>query len=108
VLLVGGGGGGGEGGGEGGGWGGGGGATDVGNVASVLSGKGVLARPNDPVDLARALLQVLEGPQAAQLRDRLASEALERARTHFTADVCAGNFRNIYEELTSCQSIRIA
>jgi len=83
-------------------------ATDVGNVASVLSGKGVLARPNDPVDLARALLQVLEGPQAAQLRDRLASEALERARTHFTADVCAGNFRNIYEELTSCQSIRIA
>lgn len=83
-------------------------ATDVGNVASVLAGKGVLVRPNDPSDLARRLLEVLDGPQAGQLRERLAAAALERARAHFTADVCTTNFRNIYKDLTACQTIRIA
>lgn len=83
-------------------------ATDVGNVASVLAGKGILARPNDPADLARALLEALDGERAAELRERLAAEAMERARTHFTAEVCATNFRNIYQEVTACQSIQIA
>jgi polysaccharide biosynthesis protein PelF len=83
-------------------------APDVGNVASVLAGKGFLARPNDPADLARALLEALEGAHAPERRARLAVEALERARNHYTAEVCATNISNIYEELTACLSIQIA
>ena len=79
-------------------------ATDVGNVASVLSGSGLLARPKDPASLAGALLQLLNAPGAAERRDRLASTALDRVRQHYTADVCARRFEEIYSGMTVCDT----
>lgn len=80
-------------------------ATDVGNVASVLAGSGVLARPKDPAHLAEALLSLLQGPHAVELRDRLSAAALDRARRHYTADVCTRKFGELYSELILCEPI---
>jgi glycosyltransferase involved in cell wall biosynthesis len=80
-------------------------ATDVGNVASVLGGTGLLARPKDPTNLAEALLRLLHGPEAPAFRDRLAAAALERARKHYTAEVCTRKFGDIYSELALCDTI---
>ena len=76
-------------------------ATDVGNVADVLSGSGVLAKPKDPEDLARALLTVLEGPEAEPRRELLASRALQRAREEYTIEKCVSRFNSLYESLKS-------
>ncbi|MBL8217131.1 MAG: GT4 family glycosyltransferase PelF [Bryobacterales bacterium] len=79
-------------------------ATDVGNVASVLGDKGILARPNDPEDLARALLELLAGPHAAERRDYLAQTGRERALADYTINTFTGMFRQIYEELVECHA----
>lgn len=76
-------------------------ATDVGNVADVLSGAGILVRPKDPVDLARGILTLVEGPDAAVRRDKLAARALARARAEFTIEKCVSRFERLYEEFKS-------
>ncbi|MBI4889378.1 MAG: GT4 family glycosyltransferase PelF [Acidobacteria bacterium] len=80
-------------------------ATDVGNVASVLAGTGLLVRPKDPAGLSDALLKLLDGPEAVGLRSRLAEAALRRAHQHFTADACAQSFDDIYSRLSLCEQI---
>ena len=81
-------------------------ATDVGNVADVLSGTGVLAKPKDPEDLARALLTVLDGPEAKPRRDLLASRALHRAREEYTIEKCVTRFENLYETLKCVETFQ--
>lgn len=80
-------------------------ATDVGNVADMLNGTGILARPKDPQDLARALLTVLEGPDAAQRRAWLAERARIRGLETYTISKSIGKFRELYEVLKPCGEI---
>jgi glycosyltransferase involved in cell wall biosynthesis len=77
-------------------------ASDVGNVADVLSGTGVLARPKDPEDLARALLHLLDGPDAESRREHLAKRALARARDEYSLGKCIARFDQLYEVLRTC------
>lgn len=77
-------------------------ATDVGNVADVLSGTGVVVKPKDPEDLARGLLSLLDGPEAAARRQRMAERALQRAHQEYTIEKCVTRFQRLYETLKSC------
>ncbi|MCX6608563.1 MAG: GT4 family glycosyltransferase PelF [Acidobacteria bacterium] len=77
-------------------------ATDVGNVSDALSGTGLLVRPNNPPELARALLTVLDGPGASGLRDKLSAAALERARQHYTLEKAIRPFQFQYEGRQHC------
>ncbi|MBI4876675.1 MAG: GT4 family glycosyltransferase PelF [Acidobacteria bacterium] len=83
-------------------------ATDVGNVADVLGGTGLLAKPNDPEDLARMLLRLLDGAAAESLRATLAARALTRARQTYTIRNSADRFGRLYQALSQwnvrCQS----
>jgi len=84
-------------------------ATDVGDVAYLLNDTGLVVTPNDPNELATALLLLLTGPDAENLRASLARSALERACKYFTIAQFSNSFRNIYQELafeqtTACLS----
>ena len=74
-------------------------ATDVGNVADLVRDTALVVTPNDPGELAAAILRLLSGPDAAKLRASLAHSALERARRHFTIAEFSNSFRNMYMEL---------
>lgn len=74
-------------------------ASDVGNVADLLSGTGLTFTPNNPQELATALLQLISGPDAEQLRASLACAALARANRYFTIEQFAGSFGDIYKEI---------
>jgi glycosyltransferase involved in cell wall biosynthesis len=80
-------------------------ATEVGNVKQILGPTGLLVRPNDPGELASALLEVLDGPGAASFRDYLAEAALRRAREHFTLERCTGAFRQLYHEVRHAETV---
>jgi glycosyltransferase involved in cell wall biosynthesis len=71
-------------------------ASEVGNVADVLAGTGLLARPNDPESLARQLLRLLDGPGAEAQREHLAARALARARQAYTLDRAMKKFDQLY------------
>jgi len=75
-------------------------ATDVGNVAEMLGGTGLLAKPNNAQSLARALLELMDGAGAPERRQRLAHSALTRAREHYTLREATGQYRRIYQSLT--------
>ncbi len=77
-------------------------ATDVGNVADILAGTGVLVKPKDPADLACGLLSLLEGADAESRRESLAERALARALKQYTIDNCVVRFMQIYEDLRVC------
>ena len=84
-------------------------ASDVGNISETLAGTGLLVEPNNPADLARALLVLLDGRQSAEMRDRLADAANERANRHYTMERCTRMFLNLYETLSECeQTFQIA
>jgi len=84
-------------------------ASDVGNISETLAGTGLLASPNNPADLARALLVLLDGRQAAEMRDNLAAAALKRAHNHYTMERCTQPFLDLYESLAECeQTFQIA
>ena len=78
-------------------------ATDVGNISETLAGTGLLVEPNNPADLARALLVLLHGRQAADMRDSLAAAAIARAHQHYTIERCTEPFLNLYESLSECE-----
>jgi glycosyltransferase involved in cell wall biosynthesis len=72
-------------------------ATDVGNVREMLEGTGIVVRPADPEELARALLTLLEGDGAAEYRRSLAVAARKRAESMYTIDHAITRFRDLYE-----------
>lgn len=74
-------------------------AADVGNVADLLSGTGLTFTPNNPDELATALLQLISGKDAAQLRVSFAEAALTRAKQHYTIQQFSSHFGAIYKEL---------
>ncbi len=80
-------------------------ATDVGNVAETLGGCGVLARPNDPADLAAKIVPLLRGPEAAARRRKMAAAGLRRGLASFTLDAATSRFRELYWELLECQPL---
>jgi glycosyltransferase involved in cell wall biosynthesis len=79
-------------------------AAEVGNVADLLAGTGLTVTPNDSQEMAAALLLLLSGPGAADLRRSLAHRALDRARRHFTISQFAKRFAEIYDELAHAPS----
>jgi glycosyltransferase involved in cell wall biosynthesis len=76
-------------------------ATDVGNVAETLGNTGIVVSPNNPAQLAEALLWLLDAREGASRRQRLALKALKRAHTHYTVDRMANRIRQIYSRLTA-------
>jgi polysaccharide biosynthesis protein PelF len=76
-------------------------ASDVGNIAEMLDGTGVLVPPGDAAALADALISVIEGEGAEQYRNSLASAALKRAHLLYTTEQSMNQFRNLYETLLS-------
>jgi polysaccharide biosynthesis protein PelF len=74
-------------------------ATDVGNVADLLQDTGLVVTPNQPNELADAVLRMLDGPDAKELRATFTKAALKRAGQHFTISEFSRAFRNIYEEM---------
>jgi glycosyltransferase involved in cell wall biosynthesis len=79
-------------------------AADVGNVADLLEGTGLTVMPNDSREMAAALLRLLSGPGAEDLRRSLAHQALERARRHFTISQFTQRFEEIYDEVAQAPS----
>ncbi len=75
-------------------------ATDVGGVAEMLGGSGLLAAPGRPESIARAILSLLEGEGAAAYRRELAVRALYHARSCYTIDKCSDRFHEAYAELS--------
>ncbi len=71
-------------------------ATDVGNVADVLEGTGLLARPNDPASLAQQLLRLLAGPDAEAERLYYAERGMARARLTYTLERSMQKFDQLY------------
>ncbi len=78
-------------------------ASDVGNISETLAGTGLLVEPNNPPDLARALLVLLHGRQAEEMRTSLAAAAMDRAHLHYTIERCTLPFLNLYESLSECE-----
>jgi glycosyltransferase involved in cell wall biosynthesis len=74
-------------------------AADVGNVADVLSGTGLLARPNDPASLAEQLLRLLAGPDAAADREYYAERGLARALHSYTLERSMKKFDQLYTQV---------
>jgi glycosyltransferase involved in cell wall biosynthesis len=75
-------------------------ATQVGGVADMLGGTGLVVTPRDSASMASALLSLLKGSGAAEYRRELAGKALSRAHALFTLDKTMSNFRSQYEHLT--------
>lgn len=78
-------------------------ATDVGNVADVLSGTGLLARPNDPASLAGQLIRLLAGPEAEADRAHYAERGLARARHTYTLERAMQKFDQLYRQARKCK-----
>lgn len=75
-------------------------ATAVGGVPEILGNAGLLVRPNDPEDLAAALLFLLEdGPAGEQRRAMFSSLAAARGRARFTLDQMIGPIKEAYHGL---------
>ncbi|MBV8551440.1 MAG: GT4 family glycosyltransferase PelF [Acidobacteriaceae bacterium] len=75
-------------------------STDVGNISEMLGGTGIVVPPADPDSLARALLTLLEGEDAAfEYRKSLARSALQRAYSLYTTEKAVGRFSDLYTSL---------
>jgi glycosyltransferase involved in cell wall biosynthesis len=75
-------------------------ATDVGGVAELLAGTGLIAPPRDPESLAASIVSLLS-PGALEKRAALADRAFDRALALYTLEKCSDQFREIYGELSS-------
>jgi polysaccharide biosynthesis protein PelF len=76
-------------------------ATDVGGVAEMLAGTGLVVPPRNPESLARALLSLLCGDDAHAYRKDLSTRALARARSLYTIENCSKGFRELYDQLSN-------
>jgi polysaccharide biosynthesis protein PelF len=80
-------------------------ATDVGGVAEMLAGTGIVVPPRDVECMARAILSLLQGDAALANRRRLAERALARARSLYTVEKCSLGFQEIYAQLSDIPAI---
>ena len=71
-------------------------ASDIDVLHEVIGEPGVFADPDDPTEFADALIALAEDPDR---RERLGTEAKERARSTFSLDRTAREYYNIYKEL---------
>lgn len=72
-------------------------ATDVGGTREACSGAGLLVPPQNPEEMAGAILKLLQHPD---LRLALAEEARERALAYFTIQRNLQLYRQAYEDLS--------
>jgi glycosyltransferase involved in cell wall biosynthesis len=79
-------------------------ATDVGGVAEMLGGTGLIAPPKDPETLANAILLLLS-PGGRERGAALADRALDRARSLYTIEKCSDRFREIYGKLSDVTQV---
>jgi len=75
-------------------------ATDVGGIAEMLAGTGLVVPPADADRMARAILSLIEGEGAASYRRDLAARALNRAQSLYTVEKCCSRFEEIYGQLS--------
>lgn len=75
-------------------------ATDVsGTREAIVDGKtGLLVPPGDAQELAKAVLEVLQNPTAAQA---MARQAYERVRTEFSAEMMAKRYLSVFQRAVS-------
>ena len=71
-------------------------ASDIEVLHEVIGEHGVFADPDNPTEFADALIALAEDPER---RERLGTEAKERARSTFSLDRTAREYYNIYKEL---------
>ena len=71
-------------------------ASDIEVLHEVIGEPGVFADPDNPTEFADALIALAEDPDR---RERLGTEAKERARSTFSLDRTAREYYNIYKEL---------
>lgn len=74
-------------------------ATDVGSVADLVEHRttGLLVPPEDPAALAEAVRWLLADPPRMH---RIAAEAQEHARRHFSTDTMVGRYSSLYRSVT--------
>lgn len=72
-------------------------ATDVGGIREALDGCGLLVRSSHPVELAEAIVKLL---QDKQLRENFGRAAVDKATKGFTIEQSLGLYREQYERLT--------
>ena len=71
-------------------------ATDVGGIKEALGDTGVVVRPQQPEDMAKAIINMLENPA---LRESLGEDARNRALNYFTLDRIIGMYFKSYINL---------
>ncbi len=76
-------------------------STDVGGVAEAVGDTGLLVAPRDPPGMAEALIRLLEDED---LRRKLGAAARERALALFTLDEMAGQYREVYDDLSDAST----
>lgn len=72
--------------------------VDIGPAAETLGDTGVLVKPGDPGELARAVVALLRAPAR---RRSLGEAARRRALTHFTTDRVLRVYRALYTDLAA-------
>ena len=65
---------------------------------ALADGAGMLARPDDPIDLARLLTRLLKESGVA---DEVATRGLERARSEYAPDLAAARYESLFLKLSS-------
>lgn len=63
---------------------------------ALADGAGLLARPDDPIDLARLLTQLLT---ESSIADEVAARGLERARSEYAPDLAADRYEKLFFKL---------
>jgi len=69
-------------------------ATDVGDSAFIVGGKGKVVPPSDPFALARGLQEILEMDNVS--RDRLGREVRERVKGNFDLSMIVERYETLY------------
>ena len=76
--------------------------TDVGDSAFVVGDTGLVVPPKDPVELARAVIRLVELP--TDERRRLGERARERVLMEFSTTPVVERFTRLYEEVRGSRS----
>jgi glycosyltransferase involved in cell wall biosynthesis len=77
--------------------------TDVGGVAEMLGGSGVVVQPNNPQALADAILATLKDEAGRELMIR---RGIERARTKYTLQQMKDNYLALYTDQSGKAPVR--
>jgi glycosyltransferase involved in cell wall biosynthesis len=76
-------------------------ATSVGGVPEALQDVGLLVRPHQPKEIAKAVVRLLKSPEE---RKTLGEKALKRALELFTQEKCLEKYKESYQKLTKTQN----